>query len=69
MFNAASILKKIPRLMRHFFRVISPREAEHLVLLRPSDEYSVSGIGGLANATLADTANAKSIVRARKEVF
>ena len=69
MFNAASILKKVPRLMRHFFWVISPREAEYLVLLRPSNEYSVSGIGGLANTTLTDSANAKSIVRARKEVF
>ena len=69
MLNATSILEKVAGLVPHLFWIIAPREAEHLVLLRPSDEYSVSGIGGLANTTLTDSANAKSIVRARKEVF
>ena len=40
MLNAFSILEKIAGLVPHLFWIIAPREAEHLVLLRPSFIHS-----------------------------
>ena len=40
MLNATSILEKVAGLVPHLFWIIAPREAEHLVLLRPSFIHS-----------------------------
>ena len=40
MLNATSILEKVAGLVPHLFWIIAPREAEHLVLLRPSFKHS-----------------------------